>query len=101
MTYIAEGGGRTVTNCTVYDRRKVYEVVTSAVVDVVRCEMNEVVKTGQTVTEQIVYHIIAESEAFALALYKKQWGSEFQRHTLISIKPLFVIDGEIIKHRHG
>lgn len=95
MTFISEGGGRTVRNCTVYDRRKVYEVTTSVVLDCVKCEYNEVVKTGQTVVEQVVYHVIAHSEELARALYYKRWGSEFQRHTLISIEPLFVIDGEI------
>jgi hypothetical protein len=95
MTLIAEDGKRTVTNCSVYDRRKVYEVVTSAVLDVCRSEYNEVVKTGELVTEQIVYHIVAVNEDCARAFYKTRWGSEFQRHTLVSLKPLFVIDGEI------
>lgn len=95
MTFIAEGGGRTVTNGSVYGQRKVYEVTTSAVLNVCRCEYNEVVKTGEQVTEQIVYHVLADSEELATALYQKNWGSQYQRHTLISIKPLFVIDGEI------
>lgn len=99
MTFFADGGilpnTRTVTNGSSYDRRKVYEIITSAVLDVVRSEWNEVVKTGETITEQITYHILAESEELARALYHRKWGSEFQRHTLISIKPLFVIDGEI------
>ncbi len=100
MTFIAEGGGRTVTNCSVYDRRKVYEIVASAVLDVVRSEWNEVHKTGDTVTEHIVYHIVATSEEFARALYQANWGSKFQRHTLLSIKPLFVLDGEISHNRN-
>jgi hypothetical protein len=95
MTFIAEGGGRTVTNCMVHDRRKVYEITTSVVLDVCKSEFNEVVKTGETVVEQRVYHIIAVSEEFARALYQARWGSKFQRHTLISIKPLFVIDAEV------
>lgn len=95
MTFIAEGGGRTVTNCSAYDRRKVYEITTSVVLDVCRSEWNEVVRTGETVTEQIVYHVIAQDEDLARALFKRKWGSEFQRTTMISIKPLFVIDAEI------
>jgi hypothetical protein len=95
MTFIAEGGGRTVTNCSTFDRQKVYEVVASVVLDVCRSEFNEVHKTGETVTEEITYHVMAESEELAHALYQKRWGSKFQRHTLISIKPLFVLDGEI------
>jgi hypothetical protein len=99
MTFIAEGGGRTVDNCFVHDRRKVYEVVASRVLDVCKSECNEVVKTGEQVTDQIVYHLIAESEELARALYERHYGSKFQRHTLISIKPLFVIDGEV-SHGH-
>lgn len=96
MTFIADGGGRTVTNCLVYDQRKVYEIVTSAVLNVCASEPGgEVNRTGETVTKQIVYHIVATSEEFARALYQQKWGSEFQRHTLISIKVLFVLDGEI------
>ena len=95
MTFIAEDGHRTVTNCSVYDRRKVYEITTSAVLDVCKSEFNEVVKTGETVIEKIVYHVLAESEELARAFYEKRWGSKFQRHTLIGIKVLFVIDGEI------
>lgn len=95
MTFIAEGGGRTVHNCFVHDMRKVYEVVSLVVQDVCYSECNEVHKTGEQVTNQIIYHIIAESEALARALYQQQWGSEFQRHTLVSIRPLFCIDAEI------
>lgn len=95
MTFIAKDGGRTVTNCSVYDRRKVYEIVTSVVLDVCRSEWNEVVRTGEQVTEQVVYHVIAQDEDLAKALFKRKWGSEFQRTTMLSIKPLFVIDAEI------
>lgn len=97
MTFIAEGGSRTVTDGSVFNRRKVYEIVTSAVLNVCKCEYNEVVNTGETVVEEIIYHVIATSEDLARALFKSLWGSEFQRHTLISIKPLFVIDGELGK----
>lgn len=95
MTFIAEGGGRTVTNCTVHDRRKVYELTTSAVLDECYSAMNEVHKTGRTVTETIVYHVIATSEDLARALFKQRWGGGFQRYTLLDVKPLFVIDEEI------
>lgn len=108
VTFIAAGsagpngeGGRTVTNCTVYDRRKVYEVTTSAVLDVCQSNMGgEVERTGETVTNTIVYHIIATSEDLARALFKDRWGSKFQRHTLINIKLLFCIDEEIVT-RHN
>jgi hypothetical protein len=96
MTFIAEGGGRTVTNCMVHGRRKVYEITSIVVQDVCYSEANEVHKTGQQVTNKIVYHIIAESEELARALYQKQWGSEFQRHTLLNVMPLFCIDAEIV-----
>jgi len=43
----------------------------------------------------MTYHVIADSEELARALCTKRWGSEFLRHTLKSIKLLFVIDGEI------
>ncbi len=88
MTFI---GGRTVTNCTVY------EIVTSSVLDVTRSVYGtgEVEKTRKQVTEALTFHVIANSEDLARALFKTSWGSEFQRHTLQSIKPLFVIDGEI------
>lgn len=98
MTFINPAEpGRTMHNGSVYGARKVYEVITSAVLDVVQSVYGtgEVEKTGQRVTEQRTYHIIADSEELARALYFKRWGSEFQRHTLISIKPLFVIDAEI------
>jgi hypothetical protein len=95
MTYIAEDGGRTVTNCFVHDRRKVYEMTASVVLDVVRSECNEVVKTGMTVTKDVVYHVIATSEDYARLLFQTRWGSEFQRHTLKSVKVLFCIDEEI------
>lgn len=96
MTFIAESGGRTVTNGTVYGRRKVYELTTSAVLDVMQSNMGgEVEKTGQTVIETIVYHVIATSEDMARALYKERWGGEFQRYTLIGVKVLFCIDEEI------
>lgn len=94
MTFIAEGG-RTVTNGTVIDKRKVYEITTMAVLDVVKSEWNEVVKTGQQVTEKRIYHVIAESEELARAFYERRWGSPFQRHTLLGVALLFVIDGEI------
>lgn len=96
MAFIAEGGGRTVHNCLVYDARKVYELTTSAVLDVYEQhpggEMN---KTGGTVVEPRVYHIIATSEDLARALFKEKWGSKFQRHMLANIRVLFCIDGEI------
>jgi hypothetical protein len=108
VTFIAEGsagpngeGGRTVTNGTVYDRRKVYEITTSAELAEAQSEYGtgEVNRTGRFVTEQRVYHVIADSRAMAEALYVKHWGgphsSIFGGHTLVSIKPLFVIDGEI------
>jgi hypothetical protein len=95
MTFIDMSGNRTVTGCSPYDFRKVYAVTASVVLDVCRSEWNEVVKTGEQVTETRVYHIVAETPELALALYKKNRGSEFQRHTLISIEPLFCLDGEI------
>ncbi len=100
MTLIAEGGARTLTNGTVYDRRKVYEITAIVVADVCRSNLGgEVERTGQTVTEPRVYHVLAKNDACARALYETNWGSEFQRHTLIAIKPLFVIDGEISNER--
>jgi hypothetical protein len=97
MTFISEGGGRTVTNGMVYDVRKVYQVVANVVLDEVHSMYGsgEVHKTSRVVTEQRIYHIVAKTEELARALYHKNWGSEFQRHTLISISPLFTIDGEI------
>lgn len=95
MTLIAADGARTVTNCSVYDRRKVYEFTSSVILDVCKSEFNEVVKTGAKVTEQIVYHVIAESEELARELYQRNWGSEFQHHTLLGVKVLFVVDGEV------
>lgn len=100
MTFIAEGGGRTVTNCTVSDARKVYAVTASVVLSVCRSEFNEVVLTGETVTEDRTYHVIAKSEALARLAYFERWGSEFQRHSLKSVEVLFVIDEEI-STRHG
>jgi hypothetical protein len=108
MTYITPGsagpdgeGGRTVTNCTVYDRRKVYEITTSA--DLAECQSDygtgEVNRTGRFVTETRVYHVVADSLIMAEAFFNKEWGGPrspvFGGHTLINIKPLFVIDGEI------
>ncbi len=96
MTFIAEGGGRTINNGSVFERRKVYEITASVVLDVGRSNgYGEVEKTGEQVTEQYVYHVLAESEDLARALYQTRWGSEFQRHTFIGIKTLFVIDAEI------
>ncbi len=97
MTFIAEGGTRTVTNCTVYDRRKVYEITTSVVLDVVQSQYGtgEVERTGQTVVEDRIYHVIADSEEMARALYQARWGSPLQRHMLLGVKVLFVIDAEI------
>ena len=95
MTFIAEDGARTVTNCTVCDRRKVYEMTATAVLDVVRSEWNEVVKTGETVTEDIVYHVVATSAELARAQFHHRWGSKYARHTLKSVKVLFCIDAEI------
>lgn len=96
MAFIAEGGGRTVHNCTVYDARKLYEYTASVVLDVCQSNMGgEVEKTGATVVETRVYHVIATSEDLARALIKEKWGSKSQRHTLIGIKVLFTIDSEI------
>ena len=97
MTFIAEDGRRTVTYGTVYGRRKVYEMTSIAVLDEVQSVWGtgEVQKTGRTVTENIVYHVVADSEDMARAFFKQRWGTEFQRHTLISVKVLFCIDGEI------
>lgn len=95
MTFIAAEGGRTVTNCTVYDRRKVYEMTASAILDEVYSAANEVHKTGRTVTQDIVYHVIAHSEDLARAQFNARWGSVYQRHTLTSVKVLFCIDAEI------
>jgi len=97
MTFIAEGGGRTVTNCGVYERRKVYEIKTVATLDEVASVYGtgEVEKTGNLVTQEIVYHVIADSDDMAIAFYKRRWGGEFQRHMLVSVKVLFCIDGEI------
>lgn len=96
MAFIAESGGRTVHNCTVYDARKVYEITTMALLDVCASHPSgEVEKTGEVVNEKRVYHVIATSDDLAHALFKEKWGSKFQRHTLIDIRPLFCIDGEI------
>lgn len=96
MTFIAEGGGLTVTNCSVHGRRKVYEITASVVLDVGRSNGGgEVERTGETVTKTIVYHVIATSADLAHALYKERWDSEFQRHTLIDITVMFCIDEEI------
>lgn len=96
MAFISEGGGRTVHNCMVHDARKVYELTTSAVLDVCQSNMGgEVEKTGSTTVMTRVYHIIATSEDMARALFKEKWGSKFQRHTLTNIRVLFCIDGEI------
>jgi hypothetical protein len=97
MTFIAEGGGRTVTNGSVYDARKVYQVVANVVLDEVRSVYGtgEVEKTVKQVTEQRVYHFIAANEALARVLYDEKFASPSWRHTLISITPLFCIDGEI------
>jgi len=97
MTFIAEDGGRTVNGGTIYDKRKVYEVTYIAVLDEVQSVWGtgEVERTGNTVIKDMTYHVIADSEELARALCTKRWGSEFLRHTLKSIKLLFVIDGEI------
>lgn len=97
MTFIAEDGVRTVTNGTVYDRRKLYEIKAGAILDEVQSVWGtgEVEKTGATVNEKRVYHVIATSEDLAVALFKQNWGSPFQRHTLLSVRVLFVIDAEI------
>lgn len=97
MTFIAQGGSRTVTNGTVYDRRKVYEIVASATLDEVQSVWGtgEVERTGRKVTEDRTYHIVAVDEDLARALFEKHWGGEFQGHTLVSIRSLFVLDGEI------
>lgn len=96
MTYIDESGGRTVNNSTVYDKRKVYEITADAVLDVGQSNgYGEVERTGERVTKRHTYHIIAVSEELARALYETKWGSPYHRRTFISMKPLFVIDGEI------
>lgn len=110
MTFIAPGsanadgeGGRIVTNCTVFDRRKVYEIVTHAVLDEVQSVhgTGEVERTGRTVGEQRVYHVIATSKALARAMYETEWRDRFRApHTLISITALFVIDAEIVASRN-
>jgi hypothetical protein len=41
------------------------------------------------------YHVIAESNELARAFYERRWGSPYQRHTLLGVALLFVIDGEI------
>lgn len=98
MTHIdfAGGGGRTVTNGTVHDARKVYEIVASVVLDEYAPHPGgEMERTGVTVTEDRTYHVIARSEPLAMALYDNRWGNKFHRHTFKSIKLLFVIDEEI------
>jgi hypothetical protein len=100
MTFIAPDGARTVTNGSTYDARKVYEITASVVLDVIYSENNEVHRTGETKTEVRTYHVVATSEPLALALYYNRWGSAFQRHTLMTVTPLFVIDEEI-STKHG
>lgn len=96
MTFIAEGGARTVTNCSVHGRRKVYEITCSVMLDVYAPHPGgEMEKTGQTVTETIVYHFIATSESLARVLFNDRWSGGFSRHTLVDVRVLFCIDEEI------
>lgn len=103
MTFIAPDGGRTVTNGTVHDKRKVYEIIADAVLDEVKSVYGsgEVERTGRKVGEQRVYHVIAKSEDLARTVYEQDYANAFRApHTLVSITPLFVIDGEIGSWRY-
>lgn len=97
MSHIAESGGRTVHNCMVYDARKVYEATLRTTRPVMQSEYGtgEVNPTGEWVTEDLVYHIVATSEALARALVAEKWGGMFHKATLTGIKVLFTLDGEI------
>lgn len=95
MTFIAEGGGRTVTNGTVYDKRKVFEIVAEATLDEVQSVpfTGEVERTGRKITETRTYHMVAVDETLAGTLFAKNYSGE--RYRVISVKALFCIDGEI------
>lgn len=98
MSHIAEGGGRTVYNCTVYDARKLYEVTLHMDLPEVQSVYGtgEVERTGRIVTEDRVYHIVATSDAMARALVTEKWcGPHSPRAVILTLRVLFVIDGEI------
>lgn len=97
MSLIDVTGNRTLHNGSVYGMRKVYEIVTDALLDEVHsvAGTGEVEKTGRQVTERRIYHVIAKSEDMARALFAEQHSSYFGRFPLVSIKSLCVIDGEI------
>ena len=95
MSFIAEGGGRTVYNSSVYDARKVYEIVARMNLPEVQSVWGsgEVERTGRIVTEDRTYHVIATDETLAGTLFAKNHIST--DYSLVSVKPLLVIDGEI------
>lgn len=95
MTHISPDGARTVTNGTVYDKRKVFEIEAVAVLDEVQSVYGtgEVERTGRKITETRTYHIIATDETLAGTLFAKQYSSD--RYRVTGVKALFVIDGEI------
>lgn len=90
--------GRTVDNGSIHstDQRIVWEVRAVLRLPCTRSQYNEVVRTGEYVNEERVYHFLAPaSEALIRALWAERMRFNVEVIGEPTFKPLCCIDGEI------